>query len=67
MISRGPYPEVRLLPSGGITAANARDYLAAGALGVCCGTSVVPPAAVESGDWAGITERARDFRRAYTR
>jgi 2-dehydro-3-deoxyphosphogluconate aldolase / (4S)-4-hydroxy-2-oxoglutarate aldolase len=61
---KGPYPDVRLLPSGGINAANAREYLAAGALAVCCGTSVVPPAAVESGDWAGITARARDFSRA---
>ena len=64
---KGPYPEVRLLPSGGITAANARDYLAAGALAVCCGTSVVPPAAVETGDWVGITERAREFSRALTK
>ena len=64
---KGPYPEVRLLPSGGINAANAREYLAAGALAVCCGTSVVPPAAVESGDWAGITDRAREFSRALTK
>jgi 2-dehydro-3-deoxyphosphogluconate aldolase/(4S)-4-hydroxy-2-oxoglutarate aldolase len=64
---KGPYPEVRLLPSGGITAANARDYLAAGALAVCCGTSVVPAAAVETGDWVGITERAREFSRALTK
>ncbi len=63
---KGPYPDVRLLPSGGINAANAREWLAAGALAVCCGTSVVPPHAVESGDWAGITKRARDFRRALT-
>jgi 2-dehydro-3-deoxyphosphogluconate aldolase / (4S)-4-hydroxy-2-oxoglutarate aldolase len=64
---QGPYPDVRLLPSGGINAANARDYLAAGALAVCCGTSVVPPAAVEAGDWAAIIERARDFSRALTK
>ena len=30
---RGPLPEVKLLPTGGITAANAAEYLAAGAVG----------------------------------
>ena len=57
----GPYPDVRLLPSGGVSADNAADYLAAGALAVCAGTSVVPPAAVEAGAWSEITERARAF------
>jgi 2-dehydro-3-deoxyphosphogluconate aldolase/(4S)-4-hydroxy-2-oxoglutarate aldolase len=57
----GPYPGVKLLPSGGIDASNARSYLDAGALAVCCGTSVVPPAAVQAGEWASITSRASDF------
>lgn len=58
---RGPYPQVELLPSGGISAANAAGFLDAGALAVCAGTSVVPPAAVAAGDFGGITERARAF------
>jgi 2-dehydro-3-deoxyphosphogluconate aldolase/(4S)-4-hydroxy-2-oxoglutarate aldolase len=57
----GPYPGVDLLPSGGVSADNAADYLAAGALAVCAGTSVVPPAAVAAGAWTEITERARAF------
>lgn len=57
----GPYPGVKLLPSGGIDASNARSYLDAGALAVCCGTSVVPPSAVEAGEWESITSRAADF------
>ncbi|WP_396922212.1 bifunctional 4-hydroxy-2-oxoglutarate aldolase/2-dehydro-3-deoxy-phosphogluconate aldolase [Mycolicibacterium sp.] len=57
----GPYPEVELLPSGGITAENARTYLDSGALAVCAGTGVVPPAAVAAGDWSDITSRARTF------
>jgi 2-dehydro-3-deoxyphosphogluconate aldolase/(4S)-4-hydroxy-2-oxoglutarate aldolase len=44
-----------------VSADNAADYLAAGALAVCAGTSVVPPAAVEAGAWSEITERARAF------
>ena len=58
---QGPYPGIRLLPSGGIDATNARSYLDAGALAVCCGTSVVPPAAVEAGDWDDIAARAAAF------
>ncbi|NKZ11915.1 bifunctional 4-hydroxy-2-oxoglutarate aldolase/2-dehydro-3-deoxy-phosphogluconate aldolase [Mycolicibacterium septicum DSM 44393] len=57
----GPYPEVELLPSGGINEGNARSYLDAGALAVCAGTGVVPPARVAAGDWDEITGRARSF------
>ncbi len=63
----GPYPGIGLLPSGGVSADNAADYLAAGALAVCAGTSVVPPAAVEAGAWSEITERAATFAAAITR
>jgi 2-dehydro-3-deoxyphosphogluconate aldolase/(4S)-4-hydroxy-2-oxoglutarate aldolase len=62
----GPYPDVDLLPSGGISADNAAAYLAAGALAVCAGTSVVPPALVAAGSWGEITERARAFAAALT-
>ncbi|MBQ1442253.1 MAG: bifunctional 4-hydroxy-2-oxoglutarate aldolase/2-dehydro-3-deoxy-phosphogluconate aldolase [Renibacterium sp.] len=57
----GPFPGVKLLPSGGIDAGNAADYLRSGAFAVACGTSVVPPAAVAAGDWAAITDRAAGF------
>jgi 2-dehydro-3-deoxyphosphogluconate aldolase / (4S)-4-hydroxy-2-oxoglutarate aldolase len=63
----GPYPQVELLPSGGVSADNAADFLAAGATAVCAGTSVVPPAAVARGDWSDITERARVFAAALNR
>lgn len=58
---RGPYPHIPLLPSGGINEDNAAEYLAAGALAVCAGTSVVPPATVAAGDWAEIKARASRF------
>ncbi|MET9178456.1 bifunctional 4-hydroxy-2-oxoglutarate aldolase/2-dehydro-3-deoxy-phosphogluconate aldolase [Kitasatospora aureofaciens] len=61
---RGPYPDVPLVASGGVNAGNAAEFLAQGALAVCAGTDVVPPAAVEAGDWAEITRRAREFTRA---
>jgi 2-dehydro-3-deoxyphosphogluconate aldolase/(4S)-4-hydroxy-2-oxoglutarate aldolase len=57
----GPYPDIDLLPSGGIDAGNAAEFLRAGALAVCAGTSVVPPAAVAAGAWSEISQRARSF------
>lgn len=57
----GPYPHLRLVPSGGITAENAGDYLAAGAAAVTAGTGVVPPEVVAAADWSAITRRAAEF------
>jgi 2-dehydro-3-deoxyphosphogluconate aldolase/(4S)-4-hydroxy-2-oxoglutarate aldolase len=57
----GPYPDVRLVPSGGVSAGNAAEYLAAGAAAVTAGTGVVPPQLVAAADWTGITERAAAF------
>jgi 2-dehydro-3-deoxyphosphogluconate aldolase/(4S)-4-hydroxy-2-oxoglutarate aldolase len=57
----GPYPHVRLVPSGGITAENAPEYLQAGAAAVTAGTGVVPPAAVAAADWSTLTRRAAEF------
>lgn len=62
----GPYPDVEFLPSGGINTDNARAYLDAGALAVCAGTGVVPPAQVAAGDWPAITARAAQFVAALT-
>lgn len=58
---RGPFPDVPLVPSGGVTAANAQEFLDAGALAVCAGTGVVPPDAVARADWAVIEAGAREF------
>ena len=57
----GPFPGLPLLPSGGVSESNAGEFLGAGAVAVCAGTSVVPPATVAAGDWADITSRAERF------
>ncbi|MBB5917724.1 2-dehydro-3-deoxyphosphogluconate aldolase/(4S)-4-hydroxy-2-oxoglutarate aldolase [Nocardia transvalensis] len=58
---RGPFPNVPLIPSGGVHAGNAAEFLAHGAVAVTAGTDVVPPAAVEAGLWSEIAERATLF------
>ena len=57
----GPFPDLRLVPTGGVNIGNARDFLTAGAFAVGAGTDVVPPALVEGGDYDAITKRAADF------
>ncbi|MFF1571588.1 bifunctional 4-hydroxy-2-oxoglutarate aldolase/2-dehydro-3-deoxy-phosphogluconate aldolase [Leifsonia sp. NPDC058292] len=58
---RGPFPDTLFVPSGGLHAGNAADWMRAGALAVTAGSSVVSAATIEAGDWTGITERAREF------
>ena len=57
----GPFPGVPLVPSGGVNAGNAREFLDAGALAVSAGTDVVSPADVADGRWADITAKATTF------
>ena len=51
----------KVVPSGGVNAGNARDFLAAGALAVSAGTDVVSPADVAAGNWQDITTKAATF------
>jgi 2-dehydro-3-deoxyphosphogluconate aldolase/(4S)-4-hydroxy-2-oxoglutarate aldolase len=63
----GPHPGLPLIASGGVNATNAADFLANGALAVCAGTDVVPPALVAAANWPEITRRARAFTTALHR
>lgn len=55
-----PLAGVQFCPTGGITAANAFDYLSLPNV-ICVGGSwVAPKSLVEAGDWDGITRLARE-------
>ena len=57
---QSPFPQARFCPTGGVSAANAADYLALKNV-VCIGGSwVAPPEAVHAGDWDRITNLARE-------
>jgi len=56
---RGPFPQIKLMPTGGVTVENARSFLEAGACAVGIGTALVDKKAVAAGDWNSLTERAR--------
>lgn len=55
-----PLPQIRFCPTGGVSPANAGDYL--GLPNVICagGSWVAPKPAMAAGDWAGIEALARE-------
>ncbi|MFI9030393.1 bifunctional 4-hydroxy-2-oxoglutarate aldolase/2-dehydro-3-deoxy-phosphogluconate aldolase [Streptomyces sp. NPDC053560] len=57
---RAPFPELPFVPVGGVDAAAARAYLAAGAVAVGVGSPLIGDAA-DGGDFGGLRRRAADF------
>jgi len=53
-----PIPAARFCPTGGITTANAAQYLALPNVGCVGGSWITPSDVVASRDWARITELA---------
>jgi 2-dehydro-3-deoxyphosphogluconate aldolase / (4S)-4-hydroxy-2-oxoglutarate aldolase len=58
---REPFPDVPLMPTGGVSPDNVREWLDAGAFCVGAGGSLLPKGLLADGDLAAITERARTF------
>ncbi len=54
-----PLPDVVFCPTGGITAANAQDYLSLPNVGCVGGSWVAPAKMIAEKDWAGIEALAR--------
>lgn len=55
---RGPLPQVKLMPTGGVTLDNAGDWIRAGAVAVGVGTALLDAAAVASGNYAQLRANA---------
>jgi 2-dehydro-3-deoxyphosphogluconate aldolase/(4S)-4-hydroxy-2-oxoglutarate aldolase len=58
---RGPFPNIPLIPTGGVSLATAKDFLAAGAIALGVGTDLVNLDAIRSGKPEVITETARFY------
>ncbi len=56
---RGPLPQVKLIPTGGVSVDNAGDFIRAGAAAVALGSALVDPKLVAAGAWDELTARAR--------
>ncbi len=58
---RGPLPQIRLMPTGGVDLTTAEAFLKAGAVCLGVGSSLVEPKAVAAGDFTRIRELAKQF------
>jgi len=58
---RGPLPQLRLVPTGGVTKENAGEWIRAGAMAIGVGTALVDRTAVAERRFGAITAAARHF------
>jgi len=58
---RGPLPQVRMMPTGGVDLSTAEAFLRAGACCLGVGGSLVEPKAVASGDFARLSDLAAQY------
>ncbi|HEX5109856.1 MAG TPA: bifunctional 4-hydroxy-2-oxoglutarate aldolase/2-dehydro-3-deoxy-phosphogluconate aldolase [Vicinamibacterales bacterium] len=56
---RAPLPQVKLMPTGGVSIENAGEWIRAGAVAVGVGSALLDAKAIAAGDYGSITERAR--------
>lgn len=58
---KAPLPQVRLMPTGGVSKDNAADFIEAGAEVVCAGSAIIDDKAIEKGDYEVLTDNAEDL------
>jgi 2-dehydro-3-deoxyphosphogluconate aldolase / (4S)-4-hydroxy-2-oxoglutarate aldolase len=56
---RGPLPQLKLIPTGGVSVDNAGDFIRAGAVAIAVGSNLVDAKSVANEDWSVLEERAR--------
>lgn len=56
---KGPLPQAKMMPTGGVDADNVGEWIKAGAVAVGAGSSLTKGA--KTGDWNAITETAKKF------
>jgi 2-dehydro-3-deoxyphosphogluconate aldolase / (4S)-4-hydroxy-2-oxoglutarate aldolase len=57
----GPFPNIPMMPTGGVSADNVADWFAAGVVAVGAGSELCPPKLAQEGKFIEISERARNF------
>ncbi len=64
---KAPLPHIPLVPTGGINAENAAEFIAAGATSLGVGSALVNNQLIEAGEFALLTERAEKLIEAVQR
>jgi 2-dehydro-3-deoxyphosphogluconate aldolase/(4S)-4-hydroxy-2-oxoglutarate aldolase len=58
---RGPLPQVKLIPTGGVSKETAGAFIKAGAVAIAAGSNLVDAKSVAAADWETIERRAREL------
>lgn len=58
---KGPFPQIEMIPTGGVNLETAGDFLRAGAAAVAVGGELVDAKTLKEGRYEVITERARQY------
>jgi 2-dehydro-3-deoxyphosphogluconate aldolase/(4S)-4-hydroxy-2-oxoglutarate aldolase len=58
---RGPFPSIKVMPTGGVSQQNAADWVRAGAVAIGVGSALVDTKAVEARRFDEITSKAKSF------
>jgi 2-dehydro-3-deoxyphosphogluconate aldolase / (4S)-4-hydroxy-2-oxoglutarate aldolase len=58
---RGPFPQVRMIPTGGVTLETAAEFLKAGAAALGIGSALVEPKAIADRDFGRIESLAKQY------
>lgn len=61
---RGPFPNIPMMPTGGVNAGNLKDWFKAGAVAVGAGSELCPKELALAGKFDEIAARAHDFAEA---
>src|SRR3979409_2166625 len=58
---RGPFPQIEMIPTGGVNLETAGEFLKAGACAVAVGGELIDPKSIKEGRFDVIEERARQY------
>ena len=58
---KGPFPYIPMMPTGGVSETNVKDWFAAGVFAVGAGSELCPPQLARDGKFEEITRRAASF------
>ena len=58
---KGPFPQIKMIPTGGVSLKTAQDFIKAGASALGVGTDLVDVKAIREGNPQVVTDRARQF------
>jgi 2-dehydro-3-deoxyphosphogluconate aldolase / (4S)-4-hydroxy-2-oxoglutarate aldolase len=58
---KGPFPQIEMIPTGGVNLDTAADFLKAGACAIAVGGELVDPATIKEGKFEVFEQRARQY------